>query len=276
MESILNATMPVHLDDKKLVKTECPICESNSGTYEKKLKINDVDMYLDHCHDCSLWWVNPRPPLDYYIELYENYFYNSPCPDHFGYANRENDGQRRMDKAKKNFDDFMPYIEKQKRNAFLEIGCANGELLLEAQARGWSEVFGVEIDKACCDAAREKGINIYSGTFETMDSHDQKMDVIFADNVIEHLLEPFTAIQKCQSMQDKGGHLIFRLPETMPDGPTLKLIDHTYHFDRKSISLILEKAGYRVEEILHTGTYYGENGIDFIKNMTVIATNQGH
>ena len=40
---------------------------------------------------------------------------------------------------------------------------------------------------------------------------------------------------KFNSIQNYGDKLILRLPETEHFGPRLKLIDHTFHFTRKSL-----------------------------------------
>ena len=144
-------------------------------------------------------------------------------------------------------------------------------MLSEALNRGWSNVKGVEIDPHCCKKAEQKKLSIIRGLFEKIEPIDEVFDLIFADNVIEHFLDPAFSLHRCSNMQNKGGCLVLRLPDTPSKGPTLKLIDHTYHFTRKSIDKILKMAGYQVDNIFYSGTFYGEDIVNKIDNMTVVA-----
>jgi SAM-dependent methyltransferase len=157
----------------------------------------------------------------------------------------------------------------------LEIGCASGEFLSEAGSRGWKFTAGVEIDSKMVDTGRKSGINIYEGFFEELDFNDEKFNMIFADNVIEHVMSPLNTLKKCNALQNTGDILALRLPDTQLYGPTLKLIDHTFHFTQRSITSILELAGYKTEKIFYSGTFYGtgypEKSNNKILNMTVIA-----
>lgn len=269
MKRILDEKMPFELSSEMMDDVSCPIC-SSQGKHQFELVINNVVYYLDFCDKDDLWWVNPRPPADYYNKLYTNLFYNSPCPEQFGYAGHEEDGERRIAKAKKNLDDLESFLSTIEKNSFLEIGCATGELLEEAKNRGWKNLVGNEIDPTCCRTMRDKGLTIHEGSFEDIDLGEQKFDLIFADNVIEHLLDPVSAMNKCSTIQSSGSLLIFRLPDTQHPGPLLKLIDHTYHFTRVSITKLFEKTNYEVVDILYSGTYTAPDGKAEIKNMTVI------
>ena len=88
-------------------------------------------------------------------------------------------------------------------------------------------------------------------------------------------MNPLLFLEKAHSLLQKNGLLVLRLPDTQEFGPTLKLIDHTFHFTRKSIKIFLEKAGFEVESIFYSGTFKGENyeknNQQRIENMTVIA-----
>ncbi|MDA8792861.1 class I SAM-dependent methyltransferase [Bacteriovoracaceae bacterium] len=275
MKNILDVRFPEELNSQNLVRVNCPICREN-GQSHYSMKINDINLGLQYCDRDDLWWVSPRPNKDFYSALYTKYFYNSPCPNQFGYANYEEDGERRSQKAIKNIEDFVPFVSDLAKESLLEIGCATGELLIEAAKFGWKELCGVEIDPKCCETCRDKKINIYEGFFEDINFNNKKFKSIFADNVFEHVLNPDLFMEKCSSLQDEGDFLIYRLPETEQPGPRLKLVDHTYHYTRKSIKRIFEKYNYAVKEILYTGTYTSDDGENRIINMTVIGVKNGN
>ena len=276
---LLDIDIPLMPCDFGLVEVPNPLTGKISGNIFGMIRVNGVSYYLDYSEESDIWWVNPRPEMEFYEALYTKCFYNSPIPEQFGYAGYETDQDRRKDKAVLNWRDIENSINITNKNKLLEIGCASGEFLIEAGNRGgWSDLYGVEIDEGMVETARKSGVNIFSGFFEEIDFSGKRFDLIFADNVIEHVMSPLDTLKKCNSMQIKGDLLILRLPDTQPSGPRLKLIDHTFHFTRKSISEILGLAGYKTENIIYSGTFYGtgypDNPDDKILNMTVFARKQ--
>ena len=273
---LLNIDLPFLLSDFYVEKIDNPITGEKSSNIFGKVIINGVVYNIDYCSFSDLWWVNPRPSKLFYEIIYNNYFYNSIIPEQFGYESREIDGIRRSKKAILNWDDIENNSNIINKNNLLEIGCSSGEFLFEAKKRSWKNVVGIEVDSIMVDLAKEKGINIIEGFFEEQNFGKNTFDLIFADNVIEHVFYPLKTLKKFNSIQNYGDKLILRLPETEHFGPRLKLIDHTFHFTRKSIEKILRMSGYIVEKILYSGKFYGSkysiNKKQRIINMTVIST----
>jgi len=276
---LLNIDLPFLPSDFDVEEIDNPITGEKSSNIFGKVIINGVVYNIDYCSFSDLWWVNPRPNKIFYEIIYNNYFYNSPIPDQFGYKSREIDGSRRSKKAILNWDDIENNSIITNKHSLLEIGCSSGEFLFEAKNRGWKNVLGIEIDSVMLKLAEKKGISIKDGFFEEQNFGKNTFDLIFADNVIEHVFYPLKTLKKCNSIQNVGDKLILRLPETEQFGPRLKLIDHTYHFTRKSIEKLLKMSGYNVEKILYSGTFYGSNySISHkqrIINMTVISIKEG-
>lgn len=250
-----------------------PLNQTN-GKYFGSIEVNNLSWNLQYDSETDLWWVNPRPNAEFYEILYTKLFYSSSLPEQFGYATLETDGERRTAKALKNWEDIEKNAEILSKNSLLEIGCGSGEFLISAKNNGWETVVGNELEKSSAEIALSKGLKIDTGFFENMQS-TQKFDMIFADNVIEHTMNPLDFLQKCFELTEKNGLMVLRLPDTQSFGPTLKLIDHTFHFSRKSIGLFAEKAGFKVENIFYSGTYKGTkydlDNMQRIENMTVIA-----
>lgn len=236
--------------------------------------VNGNEWTIDFNAQDEIWWVNPRPEPLFYEILYTKLFYSSPISEQFGYANLETDGLRRSEKAIKNWEDIEQNITIAKNGSILEIGCGSGEFLLEALKRGWKLAEGNELEKTSADLAIAKGLKIDTGFFENF-TIEKGFDMLFADNVIEHTMQPLAFLEKAYQLTNSGGLIVLRLPDTQSFGPTLKLIDHTFHFTRKSIKTIVEMAGYVVETIFYSGTYkgskYNEDSSQRIENMTVIA-----
>lgn len=274
MENILlQLRLPLLPQNLAFDKVLNPLNQTN-GKYFGTIKVNNLSWNIQYDSETDLWWVNPRPNAEFYEILYTKLFYSSSLPEQFGYATLETDGERRTAKALKNWEDIEKNAEILSKNSLLEIGCGSGEFLISAKNNGWETVVGNELEKSSAEIALSKGLKIDTGFFENMQS-TQKFDMIFADNVIEHTMNPLDFLQKCFELTEKNGLMVLRLPDTQSFGPTLKLIDHTFHFSRKSIGLFAEKAGFKVENIFYSGTYKGTkydlDNKQRIENMTVVA-----
>ena len=273
---ILSLQLPLIPQELALEVVGNPFNHNSTPNFFGKIKVNHHEWSIDTDVENELWWVNPRPEGKFYEILYTKLFYASPIPEQFGYATLEIDGARRTDKALKNWDDIEKNIAITQKKSLLEIGCGSGEFLLEAQNRGWKSVVGNELELSSAQIAQSRGLAIDTGFFENFTAFDgEGFDMLFADNVIEHTMNPLVFLQKAYSLTNLNGLIVLRLPDTQSFGPTLKLVDHTFHFTRKSIKKIVEMAGYSVETIFYSGTFKGTSyeldNTQRIENMTVIA-----
>jgi SAM-dependent methyltransferase len=229
--------------------------------------INGIETGVRQCSEDGLIWLSPRPDAEFYAEMYEKHFYSSVCSEQYGYASIE-EAKRRREKAVLNWDDIERSTPRPlNRNTFLEIGCATGEMLDEAVKRGWRSVVGNELSGEAARICAQKGHRVILGDCLFVEN-ETPFELIFADNVIEHLMDPLAFLGKMASLLAKDGILCLRLPNTPRQGPRLKLIDHTFHFNPDSLRALLRKAGLEVEKIIDSGTFYGTDG-KTILNMTV-------
>ncbi len=275
LPTLLHLALPLIPSNLKLEAVPNPINGSHPHQFLGKIEVNANEWTIDYDSVSDLWWVNPRPEPLFYEILYTKLFYSSPLSEQFGYPTLEIDGLRRTEKATKNWDDIERDIHISNKESLLEIGCGSGEFLLEALRRGWKSVEGNELERTSADLAIAKGLKIDTGFFESfVSTNNQGFDLVFADNVIEHTMNPLEFLKKGFELTNKEGLLVLRLPDTQAFGPTLKLIDHTFHFTRKSIKTIVEMAGYEVKTIFYSGTYKGSkfeiDNRQRIENMTVI------
>jgi SAM-dependent methyltransferase len=101
---------------------------------------------------------------------------------------------------------------------FLDVGCGHGLLLDEARARGY-ETLGLEVSKAAARFAREAlGLNVREQVIEELDS---EFDVIALVDVLEHLPDPVSTINRCRERLAPNGLLCVVTPD--PSSVTARL-----------------------------------------------------
>lgn len=159
--------------------------------------------------------------------------------------------------AKSNFRDLTRRLATiQASGALLELGCAYGYFLDEAQG-SW-KVEGVDISAHAVEqAAGRFGSSVQSGDFMEMEFGSGKYDWIVMWDVIEHLDQPQAYLDKCYSLLRPNGYLALttgnvtsRAAKLM--GKRWRLLtppSHLTFFSATGMRLILERAGLKSQEI---------------------------
>lgn len=118
------------------------------------------------------------------------------------------------------------------------------------------EVYGIDIDyDESVIPVSERG-NYKKAPAEDF-SFDKKFDVIFAGDLIEHLVNPGLFLDNVKKHLHAGGRLILTTPNTYnlfnlagkitrPEPITNP--DHTFYFNRTTIRVLLQKCGWTVHE----------------------------
>lgn len=99
---------------------------------------------------------------------------------------------------------FSPHIKPD--DVVLDFGCAGGGLL---GALDCSRKIGVEINTVARKAAAASGIETYS----TLDEAPSGIaDVVISSHTLEHIPDPFEALQQIKPLIKPGGKLVLLLP----------------------------------------------------------------
>ena len=137
----------------------------------------------------------------------------------------------------------------------LDIGCATGALLGTLKNRGW-KVHGVEISGPQAAHCRKQGIDVSTLPLEENHFPEQSFDVVLASHVIEHLNNPFNFVTEVKRILKSGGRFFVTTPniagfQAKHFGSAWRsaIFDHLYLFSRKTLRMLLEKAGFTVERI---------------------------
>lgn len=131
----------------------------------------------------------------------------------------------------------------------LDIGCAYGFLLEAAGARGWS-ASGVEIAAEASQFARDRlGLDVYAGNLEDAPFEPETFDVVCMIGTIEHMTDPMQSVRVASRLLKKGGLLVVTTIDV--EGRlgyfSWKPPEHLFYFSFRTLSNLLQKAGFSVE-----------------------------
>jgi SAM-dependent methyltransferase len=163
---------------------------------------------------------------------------------------------------KRHLDQMARYLSSQP-GAVLEIGCAYGFFLDEAQRR-FERVVGIDVAESAVDHARTHfKVNALGGAFLDVPFEEQSFDVICLWDTIEHLDRPDLFLQKARRLLQPDGRLFLTTGDISSlnarvRGSKWRQIhppSHLHYFSRDSITKLLERVGFRVMGI-ETAAYY--------------------
>jgi 2-polyprenyl-3-methyl-5-hydroxy-6-metoxy-1,4-benzoquinol methylase len=155
--------------------------------------------------------------------------------------------------------EFLPVNSKK----ILEIGCGDGTFASFLKNEN-TVVWGIELMKDQALTAREKIDKILIGPCEENIHNlpDNYFDAIYCNDVLEHLVDPYTVIQQLKSKLSENGKLISSIPNVRYHNTFMRLIlkkdwkyesfgvmdkTHLRFFTKKSIKRMYEEAGYKIE-----------------------------
>lgn len=95
----------------------------------------------------------------------------------------------------------------------LEVGCAEGWFLEEAQSRGMF-AYAIEPSLPHAEMSRAKGFKVTDGFFPDDLNFSGTFDFIIFNDVFEHLPDPVGALQRCEELLAPGGALVLNLPSS--------------------------------------------------------------
>jgi O-antigen biosynthesis protein len=150
----------------------------------------------------------------------------------------------------------------------LELGPGTGHMTRVLRERGCT-VIGIEVDPAMAEEARADSERVIVGDLDQLDLdaelEDDRFDTIVAADVLEHLKDPLSALQRLRAFLRPGGHFVISLPNVAHGSVRLALLQghfdyqnvglldttHLRFFTRESIGALLDEAELAVVELFH-------------------------
>ncbi len=150
----------------------------------------------------------------------------------------------------------------------LELGPGTGHMTRVLRGRGCT-VVGIEVDPAMAEAASVYCERLIVGDLDRLDLdaelEEDRFDTIVAADVLEHLKDPLSALQRLRAFLRPGGHFVISLPNVAHGSVRLALLQghfdyqnvglldttHLRFFTRESIGALLDEAELAVVELFH-------------------------
>lgn len=182
---------------------DCPCCQVNEWSFWRRVR--EFELY--RCPRCGLvsWDFSQRDLLQIYRE---GYF--SSEQESVGYADYTSMEETIRQNAIKRLRRLTRHPATKHADAptqplLVEVGCAHGFFLDEAQKVGY-RVRGVEPAEDASEYARnELGLDVATGTLGELSLAPESVDVIVLWDVIEHVDAPRALLDECRVALRPGG-----------------------------------------------------------------------
>ncbi len=104
--------------------------------------------------------------------------------------------------------------ERESNLRLLDIGCNDGSFTLKVAKKLHSrKIYGLEIDKKAAKIAKKRGINVYiRDVNKRFPFKDNFFDVIIANQIVEHLLNPDNLFEEIYRILKPNGYCIIATP----------------------------------------------------------------
>jgi SAM-dependent methyltransferase len=230
---------------RKSQTRDCVLCETAT---EHEVLFEKWGYPILRCSGCQLTSTDIRRDFDAASIYSQGYFCGARRDGYADYAGSE-------PVLRKEFRRMIERLHGYDRSAkrLLEIGCAHGFFLLEAQR--YFECYGIEISDEAAKLCQSRGLTVHCGTVESeFLKANSPFDAVVMLDVIEHLQNPAEVLKMLYASLSRRGLLMIStgdwasaLARIMKKHWRLMTPpQHLFFFSRKTLIDLLSKAGFRV------------------------------
>ncbi len=155
---------------------------------------------------------------------------------------------------------FKQHVDNRNITSIFEIGCGGGYLLKRIKKLGNFKV--TCLDPSPVALKNKEHFDVVS-SFYPCQKYKEKVDLIIHYDVLEHIENPVEFLKAHKNNLTEDGYILFAVPDctnyiSMGD-VSMVLHEHINYFDKESLTLILQKAGFKninIEKSNHGGVLY--------------------
>jgi SAM-dependent methyltransferase len=239
---------------------------------------------LFRCDRCSCAYLDPRPDERTAPIAYRTYYDGNPPPP----SSMPTRGWRRLRRALRNgylnarygyrlspsasigrllvplvpryrelADEHVRHLRLPAGRArLLDVGCGEGEFLVEMQSLGWS-VEGIDPSSDAVATARARGVPARQGTLAERSLDARSFDAITFRLALEHIRDPIAALAACRHALGPGGVLWIATPSLNAEAHRLfgrnwihlEPPRHAVVYSASGLARLLSEVGFDVVEV---------------------------
>jgi 2-polyprenyl-3-methyl-5-hydroxy-6-metoxy-1,4-benzoquinol methylase len=140
--------------------------------------------------------------------------------------------------------DFVP-------SSILDAGCGAGWSMIATQKKfPNAAITGVEPSKINAERAREAGFEVRLGKFDVEGRQQAAYDLVYANNVMQHILSPIEFLTALQEHVSDSGLVVLICPDASRPSNEMLWCDHNYSYTRQHLARFAELAGFAVRSWL--------------------------
>jgi 2-polyprenyl-3-methyl-5-hydroxy-6-metoxy-1,4-benzoquinol methylase len=231
---------------EKLITSKCCICNGVEAT-KPYMQVDEHNIVK--CHKCSLVYLE-KYPQDLFNFIEESKKETKKGIEFWSFPNL-------YKKHKQVFDTFFEQrverIEKFQNYSkldVLDIGIGYG-FWNEYLAKRSYNTYGIDVSAEAIDYCNQRGLPCEFNSFESFEAK-RKYSLVCMFDVLEHFADPLGMLVKARGLMDENALLYIQVPNVIglkvPYGHSLGLPYHLWQFEPKTLTALLEKAGFEVQE----------------------------
>jgi SAM-dependent methyltransferase len=154
------------------------------------------------------------------------------------------------------------------KGKLLDVGCGLGHFVKYAQDQGWSAA-GLETSPwAARQGAKDNAVVIHQTTLRDAPIAPGSLDVVHANHVVEHMLDPVAELKAAKKLLRAGGLLVIEVPQELswplsdrisrwlhPGLRTTQApsaTSHLFFFTARGLAIAAKRAGFTVDRVVAT------------------------
>jgi SAM-dependent methyltransferase len=234
---------------------KCPACGSSSSRpVFRRLGFRHIK-----CRACLTVFCSPRPTE----ELLATYYNEFKAPKYWTRLLLATDAARKAVQYGPRAALIIGWLKalgKSRGGVALDYGCGSGAFAVCLKRTGFfKKVLGLDFSEDCVRTARKFGIEASADRLQ--DLTPASVDIVFANDLIEHLYDPRTFLKACRKVLRPNGTVVVATPNG--EGFDFKILkelapnvappEHLNYFNPGSIKRLFKQQGFKVRNLATPG-----------------------
>ncbi len=204
---------------KTTTRHPCPLCKMKNNPQAYLITRATPHFTVSRCQTCGHLYMDPPPTRAALEKMYGREYYAGSAA--YSYTDERKNARGFQAVAHARIRKLLALLGAKSGagRSFLDIGCSFGSLLDAARTAGFRTA-GLDISPYALAHVRKQGHRALKGAPETARIGTRAHDIVTMVEVIEHLLDPVTALRRIHAALKPDGILLIQTPTGRPPGRT--------------------------------------------------------